>query len=80
MSNEAQAQALPTTGFIRLSSIIGNPNAKPPIPPLIPVSKSSWWAGVKSGTYPQPIKLGARSTAWKVEDIKVLISQLGGKQ
>jgi len=80
MSNEAQAQALPTAGFIRLPSIIGNLNAKPPIPPLIPVSKSSWWAGVKSGIYPQPIKLGARSTAWKVEDIKELISQLGGKQ
>jgi prophage regulatory protein len=49
MSNEAQAQALPTTGFIRLPTIIGNPKSNPPIPPLIPVCKSSWWAGVKSG-------------------------------
>ena len=78
MSNEAQV--LPTKGFIRLPGIIGNPKSNPPITPLIPVSKSSWWAGVKSGIYPQPIKLGARSTAWRVEDILELISQLGGKQ
>jgi prophage regulatory protein len=76
MSNEAQA--LPTTGFIRLPQIIGNPKSDPPITPLIPVSKSSWWAGIKSGIYPKPVKLGARTTAWKVEDIKQLISELGG--
>jgi prophage regulatory protein len=76
MSNEAQV--LPTTGFIRLPNIIGNPKSDPPITPLIPVSKSSWWAGIKSGIYPKPVKLGARTTAWKVEDIKQLISELGG--
>jgi prophage regulatory protein len=76
MSNEAQA--LPTTGFIRLPQIIGNPKSDPPITPLIPVSKSSWWAGIKSGIYPKPVKLGAKTTAWKVEDIKQLISELGG--
>ena len=80
MSSEAQEQALPTTGFIRLPNIIGNPKSNPPIIPLIPVSKSSWWAGIKSGIYPQPIKLGARSTAWKVEDIRQLITKLGGEQ
>jgi predicted DNA-binding transcriptional regulator AlpA len=77
MSNEAQV--LPTTGFIRLPNIIGNPKSDPPITPLIPVSKSSWWAGIKSGIYPKPVKLGARTTAWKVEDIRELISQLGGQ-
>jgi prophage regulatory protein len=77
MSNEAQV--LPTTGFIRLPNIIGNPKSNPPITPLIPVSKSSWWAGIKSGIYPKPVKLGARTTAWKVEDIRELISQLGGQ-
>ena len=65
---------IPETGFLRLPQIIGNPKADPPIPPLIPVGKSTWWAGVKSGRFPQPVKfLGARITAWKVEDIKKLI-------
>jgi predicted DNA-binding transcriptional regulator AlpA len=37
------------------------------------VSKSTWWAGVKEGRYPQPVKLGRRITAWRVEDIRKLI-------
>lgn len=65
---------LPETGFLRLSQIIGNPKAQPPIPAIIPVSKSTWWEGVKSGRYPQPVRtLGLRVTAWRVEDIRALI-------
>jgi len=64
---------LPETGFVRLPHIIGNPKANPPIPPIIPVSKSTWWAGVKSGRYPQPVKLGPKITAWKISDIRALI-------
>ena len=41
----------------------------------IPVSKSTWWAGVKSGRYPQPVKLGPRITAWRAEDIEALICE-----
>ena len=63
---------LPETGFLRLSQIIGN-SAKG-IPPLIPVKKSTWWAGVKSGRYPQPVKLGPRVTAWRVEDLRTFIA------
>lgn len=64
---------LPETGFIRISQIIGNPEAG--IPAIMPVSKSTWWAGVKSGRYPQPVKLSERTTAWRVEDIRRLIEQ-----
>jgi prophage regulatory protein len=67
---------MPATGFVRLTQIIGNPKSDPPIPAIIPVSKSTWWAGVKSGRYPKPIKsLGPRITAWKVEDIRTLIEE-----
>jgi len=65
---------LPEAGFLRLRQIIGDPKAEPPIPPVIPVGKSTWWAGVKSGRYPQPIKLGPRTTAWAVDAIRVLIA------
>jgi prophage regulatory protein len=65
---------LPETGFLRINQIIGNPKAKPPIPAIIPVSRSTWWAGVASGQYPQPVRtLGRRITAWRVEDIRTLI-------
>ncbi len=63
-------QQLPSTGFVRLSAILA------PIGP-IPVGRSTWWAGVKDGRFPKPVKLGARITAWRVEDIRALI-QNGG--
>ncbi len=66
---------LPDTGFLRLSQIVGNSKAKPPINPIYPVSKSTWWAGVRSGRFPKPVKLGPRITAWRVEDIRKLIQQ-----
>lgn len=64
---------LPQAGYLRLSQILGNKNATPPTPPIIPISKSSWWEGVKTGRYPKPVKLGPRTTAWRVEDIRHLI-------
>ncbi len=55
----------PQQGFIRLREILQ----------VIPISKSTWWAGVKSGRYPQPVRsLGKRITAWRVEDIQSLIN------
>ncbi len=66
---------LPETSFLRLPHIVGNPKGRPPVPALIPVSRSTWWAGVKSGRYPQPVKLGLRITAWRVEDIRQLIRE-----
>ena len=63
---------LPETGFLRLPQIIGDPVKG--FPPLIPVKKSTWWKGVADGRFPQPVKLGPRVTAWRVEDIRALIA------
>ena len=57
---------LPLEGFIRLREVLR----------LIPVSKSSWWAGVKTGRYPRAVKLGPHTTAWRVEDIRRLMEQV----
>jgi len=60
---------LPETGFLRIKDIIT------PYGP-IPVSRSTWWAGVKSKRYPQPVRsLGERITAWRVEDIRAWIDK-----
>ncbi len=64
----AQHDTLPETGFVRLASILA------PRGP-IPVSKSTWWAGIKDGRFPKPVKLGPRTTAWRVEDIRRLIEK-----
>ena len=69
---------LPETGYLRLPQIIVKPKAEPPIPALIPVSKTTWWAGVKSGRFPKGVKLSERCTAWRVEDIRALIEQMAG--
>lgn len=54
---------LPETGFLRLPEVLR----------LYPVSKSTWWSGIREGRYPHPVKLGERATAWRVEDIRALI-------
>lgn len=69
---------IPQTGFIRINQILGNPKAQPPLPAIIPVSKSTFWQGIKEGRYPQPVKLGKRCTAWRVEDIRRYIESVGG--
>ena len=68
---------LPTIGFLREKQILGDKAAN--IPPIIPVSRSSWWAGVKSGKYPSPVKLSEGITAWHVDDIRKLIESINNE-
>ena len=77
MSAREQSR-LPETGYLRLPQIVGKPatDTAPAIPAIFPVCRSTWWAGVKAGRYPQPVKLGERITAWRVEDIRALIEQV----
>jgi len=55
----------PKTGFVRLSHILA---PKGPIP----VSKSTWWQGIKDGRFPKPQKLGPRTTVWLAKDVRAL--------
>lgn len=66
VSHEKNSFAWPNDGFVRLSSILA------PKGPL-PISRSSWWAGVASGRYPKPVKLSPRITAWRVNDLRALM-------
>lgn len=68
---------LPETGFLRLKQIIGDPDKG--VPALIPVGRTTWWEGVRNGHYPKPKKLGPRTTAWRVEDIRALIESVDGE-
>ena len=76
-SSMNNSNPLPETGFVRLKQILGDPKADPPIPAVIPVSKSTWWSGVKDGRFPKPVKLSARITVWRVEDVRALIDPEG---
>ena len=57
---------IPETGFLRLPQVLS----------VIPLGKTCWWDGVKSGRFPKPVKLSARCTAWRAEDIRELIKTL----
>ena len=60
----------PSDGFLRLKTIVGDKRRGKP--GLLPIGTSTWWAGVKAGRYPKPVKFGPRITAWRVEDIRAL--------
>ena len=55
--------SLPQQGFVRLPAILK----------MIPVGRSTWWAGVKSGRFPKGVKIGMNTTAWRAEDIRQLL-------
>lgn len=59
---------LPETGFVRISTVLAH----------LPIGRSTFWAGVRSGVYPPAYKLAPRTTAWKAEDIRALLEKLGG--
>jgi prophage regulatory protein len=67
--------ALPETGFLRITDIVGRKATEkaPAVRGIYPVSRSTWWAGVRAGRYPQPVRIGERCTAWRVEDLRALI-------
>lgn len=58
--------SLPETGYLRLPEVLR----------IIPVGASTWWAGVADERFPKPVKLGPRTSAWRVEDIRALMERI----
>lgn len=63
-------EQLPAIGFLRLSQVLR----------LLPVSKTSWYDGIKAGIYPPPVKIGKRSKAYRAQDIRGLIDQINDEK
>ncbi|MGH8579592.1 MAG: helix-turn-helix transcriptional regulator [Gammaproteobacteria bacterium] len=61
---------LPDDGFVRLPTVLA----------VYPVSKTTWWEGVRTGRYPAGIKLSSRITAWRSQDIRELIERTARAQ
>lgn len=57
--------------LLREEQIIGNP--KKGIAPLLPISRSAFWAGVKEGRFPKPVRLGARTVAWRGSEVQEIL-------
>ncbi len=60
---------LPDTAFIREAQLVQSPK-HPHRPAPLPFSAPTLWRKVKAGTFPKPVKLSERVTAWKVGDIR----------
>ena len=45
-----------TSRYLRLKQIIGDQKSSPELEPLLPISASSWWAGVAEGRFPKPAR------------------------
>ena len=65
-SNRAVFDLLPSDGYVRQAHLIHA---------VVPFSGATLWRKVKAGTFPRPVKLSERVTAWRVEDIRALIDQ-----
>ena len=62
MKNQTSySDGLPETGFLRQSQLI---------PDIVPISSATLWRYVKAGSFPAPVKLFPRVTAWRVEDVR----------
>lgn len=61
------SQVLDLPGFIDLEEVLV----------LIPIGRSKWYEGVKSGIYPKPVPLGdGRRRAYRRRDVKALVQRL----
>jgi len=76
MVNKQLPSERQSLGFYRLWHIVGD--AKRGIEPLLPISRSSFLNGVKSGKYPAPVRLGENTLAWRKADIHALLTRLAG--
>lgn len=40
----------------------------------VPVSRATWYSGIKTGRFPRPVYLGPRCVAWRQSDIDKLVA------
>lgn len=64
MQKQEVSPVLPPEGFVRLPVVVK----------VLSIGKTTWWCGIREGRFPKPIKLGPRTSAWRVEDIRALIA------
>lgn len=68
-----QTLELPATGFVRQVDLVGD--RKKSVRGIIPFSQATLWRKVKAEEFPQPVKLSAGVTAWRVEDVRAWMAQ-----
>ena len=67
MTPSAHSPVLPQTGFLR----------QPQVLVFVPISKSTLWRRIQARSFPEPVKLSARVTVWRAEDVRRWIAEQG---
>jgi predicted DNA-binding transcriptional regulator AlpA len=80
LSQSSKLFELPAKGYLRLNQIVGDADKTPPILPLIPIGKSTWWRWVAEGKAPKGRKLGSKIRVWTHGEIQVLLDNLALEQ
>jgi predicted DNA-binding transcriptional regulator AlpA len=62
--------------YLRISDIVRNRRTGKP--GILPISSATFWAWVKAGRAPKPIKLSAGVTVWRRADIVAFAESLSG--
>ena len=70
-----QVITLPQTGFVRQPLLVGD--RRTGTPGILPFSASTLWRRVRNGTFPAPLRLSERVTAWRAEDVRAWIESAG---
>lgn len=68
--NQQQPLVLPREGFVRLPVILH----------VLGIGKTFFYDGIAEGKYPKPIKIGLRTSVWRVEDIRAVIAKLASEE
>ncbi|HEX7082357.1 MAG TPA: AlpA family phage regulatory protein [Gammaproteobacteria bacterium] len=56
---------LPVTGLVRRRHFAH----------VLPFCWSTWLRGIKDGRFPQPVRLGPKTVAWRVEDVRRVLER-----
>lgn len=58
----------PNDVLVRIEKIVG-PDG------YIPISRAAFYQGIKDGIYPRPVRLGKRTSVWRLSDLLLVIQE-----
>ncbi len=71
VNNELALGELPAIGFVREKILVNQPKGRAGV---LGISRTTLWRKVMAQEFPQPVKLSAGVTAWRVEDVRQWIA------
>lgn len=74
--NPSVFDALPDSALLREARLVPSPK-RPHATPALPFSAATLWRKVRDGSFPKPVRLSERVTAWRVGDVRAWLNTCG---